>query len=105
MVTVSVSGKLALPTAFVAVNVMLPDEVAIGVPESSPDELKVSPVGSVPAVTDHVIGPVPSAVNCWEYGVPTAPEARLVGRTLLGAVAALANQLPLPMRTVPTETP
>jgi hypothetical protein len=85
--TVSDNGKLALPTPFVAVNVIDPELVAVGVPESSPDELNVMPVGSVPLVTLHVIGVLPVAVNCWEYAVPTVPLARLVGKMLLGALA------------------
>jgi hypothetical protein len=66
---------------------MLPDAVAVGVPESSPDELNVSPVGSVPLVTLHVIVGDPVAVNCCEYAVPTVPLARLAGKMLLGALA------------------
>jgi hypothetical protein len=81
------NGRFALPAPFVAVNVMLPDAVAVGVPESSPDELNVMPVGSVPLVTLHVIGVLPVAVNCCEYAVPTVPLARLVGKMLLGALA------------------
>jgi hypothetical protein len=61
--TVSDSDVFALPIAFVAVNVILPELVAVGVPDSSPDELNVSPVGSVPLVTLHVIGDAPEARN------------------------------------------
>jgi hypothetical protein len=62
--TVNSNGKLALPALFVAVNVIDPVVVAVGVPDNSPVVLKVSPVGSVPDVTDHVIGVPPVAVNC-----------------------------------------
>ena len=85
--TVNDNGAFALPTPFVAVNVIDPDAVAVGVPESSPLELNASPVGSVPPVTLHVIGVLPVAVNCCEYAVPTVPLERLVGRILLGALA------------------
>jgi hypothetical protein len=54
---------LEFPTLLVAVKVMLPELVAVGVPESSPDELNVSPVGSVPDVIDHVIVGDPVARN------------------------------------------
>jgi hypothetical protein len=62
--TVSDKGKLALPIALVAVNVIDPDAITVGVPDSSPDELNVSPVGRVPLVTLHVIVGEPVAVNC-----------------------------------------
>jgi hypothetical protein len=45
------------------VNVIDPELVAVGVPDSRPDELNVSPVGSVPDVTLHVIVGEPVAVN------------------------------------------
>jgi hypothetical protein len=61
--TVNDNGRFALPTPFVAVNVMLTELVAVGVPESSPLELNVSPVGSVPDVIDHVIVGDPVARN------------------------------------------
>jgi hypothetical protein len=47
----------------VAVNVMLPLAVAVGVPDKTPAELNAIPAGSVPAVTLQVIGAVPVAVN------------------------------------------
>jgi hypothetical protein len=47
----------------VAVNVIDPELVAVGVPDKTPPELNVIPVGNVPLVTDHVIGVLPVAVN------------------------------------------
>jgi len=54
---------LEFPKLLVAVKVMLPELAAVGVPESSPDELNVRPVGSVPLVTLHVIVGDPVARN------------------------------------------
>jgi hypothetical protein len=42
---------------------MLPLAVAVGVPDKTPALLNAIPAGSVPAVTLHVIGAVPVAVN------------------------------------------
>jgi len=84
---------------------MLPDAVAAGVPESSPPELKVSPVGSVPDVTDQVIGEVPVAVNWTLYAVPTVPADKDAGKVIVGAVGDPASQLPLPIRIVAMRTP
>jgi hypothetical protein len=61
--TVNASDVLADPYAFVAVNVIDPLAVAVGVPDKTPAELNVIPAGSVPAVTLQVIGAVPVAVN------------------------------------------
>ena len=61
--TVKVNGLLADPKALVAVKVMLPDAVAVGVPDNTPPELKLIPVGSVPAVTLQVIVGEPVAVK------------------------------------------
>ena len=61
--TVSVSVLESAPCAFVAVNVIEPLAVAVGVPDKTPAELNDIPVGSVPAVTLQVIGVEPLAVN------------------------------------------
>jgi hypothetical protein len=81
---VSVKGRFAMPAPFVAVNVITPELAAVGVPESSPLELNVMPVGSVPLVTLQVIGKLPRAVNCCKYAEPTVPLDRLAGKMLLG---------------------
>jgi hypothetical protein len=47
----------------VAVNVIDPLAVAVGVPDRTPAVLNAIPAGSVPAVTLQVIGAVPVAVN------------------------------------------
>jgi hypothetical protein len=61
--TVNASDVFADPYAFVAVNVIDPLAVAVGVPDKTPALLNAIPVGSVPAVTLQVIGAVPVAVN------------------------------------------
>jgi hypothetical protein len=55
---------LALPAIFVAVNVIDPELELVGVPERTPSlKLINSPLGRVPAVTDHSIGVEPEAAN------------------------------------------
>jgi hypothetical protein len=61
--TVSVRVLESAPRALVAVNVIDPLAVAVGVPDSTPALLNVIPAGSVPLVTVQVIGAVPLAVN------------------------------------------
>ena len=61
--TVSVSALESAPCKLVAVNVIDPLAVAVGVPDKTPAELNAIPAGSVPAVTLQVIGAVPVAVN------------------------------------------
>jgi hypothetical protein len=62
MVNVKVRGLL--PAAFDAVIVKLNEPDCVGVPESKPVELKVSPFGIVPAVCDQLIGVSPVAFSC-----------------------------------------
>jgi hypothetical protein len=61
--TVSVNGLSANPKALVALNVIDPLEVAVGVPDKTPPDEKVKPVGKVPEATLQVIGAVPVAVK------------------------------------------
>lgn len=61
--TVSVSGRSSSPKALVARKVIDPLAVVVGVPERTPPELKLIPVGNVPLCTVQVIGAVPVAVN------------------------------------------
>ncbi len=74
----SVRDCVAEPAEFcaVTVNVYLP--VAVGVPEITPALLRVSPVGRLPDVTDHVMGVVPVEDKTALYAVPDVPEERLV---------------------------
>ena len=65
-----------------------PLAVAVGVPDKTPAELNVSPVGSVPAVTLQVIGAVPVAVKyVVGYSVSTVPVTRNAGEVIAGALA------------------
>jgi hypothetical protein len=61
--TVNVSALLSDPYALVAVNVIDPLAVAVGVPDRTPAVLNAIPAGSVPAVTLQVIGVEPLAVK------------------------------------------
>src|SRR5262249_19516390 len=45
--------------------------VAVGVPESRPEELSWSPLGSEPSTTDHVCEPPPAAESCTLYEEPS----------------------------------
>jgi len=86
--TVNASDVLADPYAFVAVNVIDPLAVAVGVPDSTPALLNVMPAGSAPPVTLQVIGAVPVAVNVVVgYSVLTVPATRNAGDVMVGAVA------------------
>jgi hypothetical protein len=74
---VSVNGAVTeIAGVSLSVTVMLKvaaDIAVVGVPESRPELLRVSPAGSVePLATDQVYGLVPPvAVNCSLYAVPT----------------------------------
>ena len=60
--TVRLSCLASLPTALVAPTVSVETPAAVGVPLMVPvEEPRVSPAGSVPLVTAHVIGVVPPA--------------------------------------------
>ena len=63
------------PLASVARAVKLNVLAAVGVPDSNPPPLSVSPVGSAPEARSHVIGSVPPVcVNCVAgYDVPVVP--------------------------------
>ena len=54
---------------------------AVGMPEMTPDVLRVRPAGSVPLVTVHAAyGAVPPLpVSVWEYADPTVPVTAVVG--------------------------
>ena len=54
------------PSVTRTLNVKSP--VAVGVPESRPDELSWRPPGSDPSTTDQLCLPPPSAVSCRLYG-------------------------------------
>ena len=61
IVRVGVTALGNVPLAAVTVNVNVP--AVVGVPESAPAELNVSPAGNAPELTVNVIGVVPVAVN------------------------------------------
>ena len=60
--TLIVNLREALPYEFLAVTVKDDFPAFVGVPEIKPEELSVSPFGSVPDFV-HVIGAVPEAVR------------------------------------------
>ena len=65
--TVRLSCVELLPKALVAVTVKVATPGVVGVPLMTPVEaFKVSPAGSVPLVTAHVIGALPEALRVWE---------------------------------------
>jgi hypothetical protein len=56
---------------------------AVGVPLITPPELKESPAGNEPALSDHEYGVTPpEAASVWEYATPTVPPGRLEVVTL-----------------------
>ena len=68
----------------VAVTVKLNVPPAVGVPVRDPLEDKLSPAGSVPAVTAKVCGAVPPvAVMDCEYADPTVPAGSDAGLTVI----------------------
>jgi hypothetical protein len=79
--------------------------LTVGVPDNSPLELNVMPLGNVPDKIDHVIGPGPVAVNVVVgYMVPTDPDTKNAGDVMVGAFGEpddpegpLIYQLPSPV--------
>ena len=66
-VTVMLVCSELLPAAFVATRVNVETPAVVGVPLMIPEVApKLSPAGSVPLVTLHVMGVVPVAVNVCE---------------------------------------
>ena len=66
-ITVRLSCLESLPTALVALTANVETPAAVGVPLRMPvEEPRLSPAGSVPLVTAHVIGVVPAATNVCE---------------------------------------
>jgi hypothetical protein len=61
--TVRVSTRVADPYPLVAVKVINPLAVAVGVPDKTPAVLNAIPAGNVPLVMLQVIGAVPVAVK------------------------------------------
>ena len=65
--TVRPSCLELLPTVLVALTVSVETPAAVGVPLTMPvEEPRVSPAGSAPPVTAHVIGVVPLAIRVCE---------------------------------------
>ena len=60
--------------------------VALGVPEMRPpgDSVRPTAESAVPEITENENGPPapPVAVNICEYGVPTVPAGRELGKTV-----------------------
>lgn len=92
---------------------------AAGVPDITPPDDKLNPVGSEPDETDHVTVPlIPDEVSVWLYGVPTVPLGsagpEVTAATAMESVcvatalpmAALAVKLNVPLAVgVPDITP
>ena len=75
MLTVNDFSALCDPDTALTVNDDVPS--AVGVPVIAPvEELRVSPAGSVPEITDHVT-PERFAARVAEYAVPAVPSGRL----------------------------
>jgi hypothetical protein len=52
----------------------------VGVPERTPEGLRVSPFGRLPDVRAHVYGGTPPvALNVNDYGTPTVPAGSVEG--------------------------
>jgi hypothetical protein len=75
------------PFPSVAVIVKLLVAALLGAPEIAPvNAFRASPTGSAPALTLNVKEPLPPvAVTVWLYAVPTVPEGRLDGFTVIAA--------------------
>jgi len=65
-------------------------ENCVGVPESTPAELRVSPGGRTPDDTVNVTCPLPpnARIVSGPYGTPTVPAASAVGVSVNGVVPA-----------------
>jgi len=93
----------AVPLAAVIVMGYAPEVPAAGVPDRTPAELSVTPLGSAP-VSVKVIGVVPVAVTVKLPPVPT-PKLVEVALVMTGAVAANAGEAPrIPTTEVTTTT-
>lgn len=78
-VIVTLSALDATPTALVALAVKLLIAAVVGVPDRTPlDAFSVSPPGTDPDDTDHVIGKSPVTDSVVEYAAPTAPFGSVV---------------------------
>jgi hypothetical protein len=65
--TVRLNGMELLPKALVALTVNVDTPNPVNVPLIPPvDAFNVSPAGSEPLVTAHVIGVLPEAAKVWE---------------------------------------
>jgi hypothetical protein len=88
-VIVNVFDAVWVPTVTRTVKVMV--AAVVGVPLTTPAELRVRPAGSAPEVMAQVGVPVPPVdVKVVEYGVPTIPAGSEVV-VMVGAVVAPAT--------------
>jgi hypothetical protein len=79
------------PAEFVALTVKLNVPAVVDVPEIIPAlPFKLTPVGRLPLVMDHVIGAAPVAVSVRLYPVPTLPGGR-EDVVITGAAAEVAT--------------
>jgi hypothetical protein len=88
VVVITRSGGITIDRAFVAVSagacesvtltVKLEVPAVVGVPEITPPELKESPAGRLPELSDQLYGVTPPvAVSVWLYATPIWPFGRL----------------------------
>ncbi len=65
---------MILPALLLACTVKVYEPAAVGVPDNTPADESVKPVGNVPLATLYVGAGVPLAIKVYEaYTVPTAP--------------------------------
>ncbi len=83
------------PVPFVAWTTNVEEPTVVGVPDSTPPVVSVSPAGSAPLATENVKGPAPPlAVSVWEYGTPNVPLGIVAGEmTTTGHPEALMTMV------------
>jgi hypothetical protein len=87
-VRLSAAVVAAGATPFLAVTAKVLTPAVVGVPLRAPEVLSLSPAGNDPEHTVIVGAGVPEAVNLYEPGVPTEPEAGGVLAVKAGATDA-----------------
>ena len=84
-----------LPAAVLSVAVMVKLNVppAVGIPESAPADVSVTPAGSDPAVTANVYGPVPpDAEMVSPYDAPIVPPVNGLDGDRASVAAAIVDE-------------
>ena len=68
----------------------------VGVPLTTPAELRVRPGGRDPLVTDHVGVGLPVAIRLWLYAVPTVAAGRMRVASAAGGCPARKLKVAVP---------